>query len=201
MASIQKKGVVFLNQFPANHAFAQSQRINKQMKIKSIKVRKKDIQYKAVKNNDNGNEEGFGGECPEDSNPEFKSALQKLVIPVIEVMGLPKDYRDNMTITGFTMSYTEQDTPSMSIIFEKQIEKLGGKSKMFTCPFFRISKPADGESGDLEVEAKTAKMCHDAITEAKSYIAGNRAQLTMKAVTDALNATVDKGEDASLHLV
>lgn len=165
------------------------------MKIKKIQVRKSDIQYRAVKNNENGNEEGFGGECPEDSTPAFKNALQNLVIPVIEVMGLPKDYRENMTIIGFQLKYTEQGTRSMAIIFDKQIEKLGGKTKRFACPFFRIEKPGDGESGDLEVEAKTAKLCMDAITEAKEYIMGRRAQMTFKEIADATNAQFSDREN------
>lgn len=173
------------------------------MNLKSIRNNAKNIYFVADYNVDTENVEAkeerkiTAHEMP---NPEFGEALQALTTVVVDVMSFPKDYVTGMAIAGFSISYTKQGTKSMQIIFDKALDKIGGKTHRMSTPMFRIDMPADGEDGSVEIDKKSVKACANALREAELYAKGSRSQMTFDQHLEEVKAMTPKSDDGQEEL-
>jgi hypothetical protein len=169
------------------------------MQLKKIKQNTKDITY-AAKFDTNGVGYDRSEKLPEMPTAAFGQSLQALTSVVVEVLGLEPVYTDGMVIEGFSVSHTKNGTQSMQIDFLKMHDGLVNKTHPQKTMMFRIEDPADGDSGIMEVTKKSATFCHQAIIEAKSYIRGDRAQMTFEQFAEE-NGALAKAEDETLSLL
>lgn len=112
----------------------------------------------------------------EEPLPELIKAFDNLKDVFIAIMELPKDYTEGLSISKITVSRTKHGTRSISLSAKKSLSANKGMLHAMNTPLVRIEKPADGESGDQEIETKHAKLVLTAIHEATRYANGERSQ-------------------------
>lgn len=152
------------------------------MNLKSIKVNKKSIVFQASYNkaSDEGENSINSTEertvtCPEAPLPEFTKAVNNLVAPAMTFLELPDDYKNGVTIVGFSIATTKKGTRSVSIIFDKHLDVIGTTTRLVT-PFVRIDKAVDGEQEKPVCAAPAKKKIAAAIAAAEAYAGGDRSQ-------------------------
>jgi hypothetical protein len=116
-----------------------------------------------------------------------------------EIMDVPADYTTGLSITKLTVIRTKGGTRSVAIRAKKELEVRRDYLHVIDSPFVQIDKPADGESGEVQIESKFVKLVCKAVQEAEKYARGERSQalLNLEAST-GINALADKGRELDL---
>lgn len=134
----------------------------------------------------------------EEPLPSLLKAFGALPPVFCEILELPAEYATGLSIYGFTISYTKQGTRSIKLRAKKQLESRSEFLHPLDAPMIQIDKPADGESGEVQIkDAKLLKLVIKAIQEAEKYANGERSQaiLGFDQAKAALQATANKGQD------
>jgi hypothetical protein len=179
----------------------QNQHPNNTMQLKSLSIGRKAIKFVRVLNPDSDDDtvstEEHAVTAKEAPLPELHEAFSKLPQVVCSIMGWPQDFAAEMIVTKLSMSYTKHETRSVAFVFNVPIYAVGGHRHTMDSPFVRIDKPADGESGDLEVTEEQAELIETAIREAERYAKGERSQqvIDFETASKGLNALADLGRD------
>lgn len=129
--------------------------------------------------------------------PELTNAFAKLGPVFCEILELEPSWANGLSINRVSISYTKAGTRSVKFFATKQLECRKDFLHRIDCPFVQIDKPADGESGQIDVEDKKhLKTINDAIKQAERYANGERSQqlLNFDDAKKALQATADLGQ-------
>lgn len=130
--------------------------------------------------------------------PELPSAFGALPPVFCEIMELPAEYATGLSITGITISHTKQGTRSVKLHAKKQLETRTDFLHPISSPMIQIDKPAEGESGDVQLkDKKKLNALNKAIKEAERYADGKRSQklLDFSTAKAALQSTADAGQE------
>lgn len=125
--------------------------------------------------------------CKEAPLKSFDDALAALSDVVLNIMGLPRNWEEEITIKSMAVSYTKKGTRSVQITFDKfysSVEKTKGEKT----PFFQIDNAADGEDGRMQCAKKHSGLVVTMIAEAEKYASGERQQQLLP---------LDKPDDAN----
>lgn len=128
--------------------------------------------------------------------PELSNAFAKLSPVFCEILEVEPGWSDGLTITRIGISYTKAGTRSVRFRATKQLECRRDYLHKIDSPMVQIDKPADGESGEVQVEKKHVTLILKAIHEAERYAKGERSQslLNFDEAKAALQATADLGK-------
>ena len=171
------------------------------MQLKSLSIGRKAIKFVRVLNPDSDDDtvstEEHAVTAKEAPLPELSEAFSRLPKVVCSIMGWPQDYAAEMIVNKLSMSYTKHETRSVAFVFNVPIYTVGGFRHTMDSPFVRIDKPADGESGDLEVTYEQAELIEAAIREAERYAKGERSQqvIDFETASKGINAIADLGRE------
>ena len=105
-------------------------------------------------------------------------------------------WADGLSISRIAISYTKAGTRSVRFKCTRQLECRKDFLWKFDTPMVQIDKPADGESGQIDVaDKKHLELIFKAILEAERYANGERSQslLNFDDAKAALQATADIG--------
>lgn len=130
--------------------------------------------------------------------PELTTAFAKLAPVFCEIMEVEPTWADGLNVTRLSISYTKAGTRSVRFRATKQLECRKDYLHKIDSPMVQIDKPADGESGEVDItDKKHVKLVLDAIRQAERYANGERSQtlLNFDEAKAALQATADKGKD------
>lgn len=116
--------------------------------------------------------------CKEAPLSSFDEALQNLKEVAITILGAPRSWLKDITITGLSISHTKRGTRSLVIRFDRFYQSVE-KTKAEATPMFQIDNPSDGEEGRPNVVKMHAEMCAVMIAEAERYAAGERQQVLL----------------------
>lgn len=132
-------------------------------------------------------------EMPLDS---FNKAIDGLKKVFIDVLELPTDYIEGLTITSMSIRRTKLGTRSVILGATKQLECRRDFLHKISTPCFQVDPAADGESGGIEIEKKLANIVTKAIHESERYMGGERSQqlLDFDQSKAALQATANLGK-------
>lgn len=129
--------------------------------------------------------------------PELTAAFGKLPPVFCEILELPADYQTGISIYKMAISRTKAGTRSVKLWAKKQLESRTDYLHTMFTPVVQIDKPADGESGEVQVkDKKHVALLLKALHEAERYAKGERSQqiLNFNEAKAALNATADQGQ-------
>lgn len=134
-------------------------------------------------------------EAPNPELPEAFSNLAPIVCRILETSG---EWVEGLSVFKLRLSHTKHGTRSVSFKFKKAINATGGMLHSLETPFVRIDKPADGESGDIEVSLDEKRDIERAIQECLRYANGERSQqiLDMETASQGINALAELGRKA-----
>ena len=106
------------------------------------------------------------------------------------IMEVPADYSTGLSITKITVTTTKGGTRSIKLRGKKQLDTRTGLLHPIDTPFVQIDKPADGESGEIQLDKKLVTLVCKALKEAEGYASGKRSQqlLNLDEDKEALNA-------------
>ena len=128
--------------------------------------------------------------------PELSSAFDRLGPVFCNILEVEPSWADGLSVTRITISYTKAGTRSVKFRATKQLECRKDFLHVVDAPFVQIDKPADGESGQIDIEDKKhLKLVIEAIKQAERYANGERSQslLNFNDAKAALQATADIG--------
>lgn len=175
------------------------------MELKKFTIGKKSMDFSALINftNNEGKEakEMRNVSAYEEPLPALGSAFADLRQVLASSWDIPdaENYSDRVTVHGITISHTKAGTRSVIIRGKVQLDSRKDYLHPFISPMMQIDKPADGESGDVEVrDPKHLKAIFKAIKEAEGYADGSKRSqklLDFSEAKAALQATADKGQD------
>lgn len=172
------------------------------MELKKFSLGTKAIKFAIVLNPETTDENVATEErsvvAHEEPLPSLPKAFGALPPVFCEILELPAEYATGLSIYGFTISYTKQGTRSIKLRAKKQLESRTEFLHPMDAPMIQIDKPADGESGEIQIkDSKLLKLVIKAIQEAEKYANGDRSQaiLGFDQAKAALQATADKGQD------
>ena len=129
--------------------------------------------------------------------PELTNAFAALNAVFCDVMEFEPIYKDGLNVTRIGISYTKAGTRSIRMKATKQLECRKDFLHKMDCPMIQIDPPADGESGQVDIEdKKLLKLVMKAIKAAEDYANGKRSQtlLNFDDAKAALQATADVGK-------
>jgi len=172
------------------------------MDLKFLSIGRKAITF-GVTVNPNPEDEGVATEertivAHEAPLPELTSSFAKLAAVFCEIMEFDPSYADGLNVTRIGLSYTKQGTRSIRFRATKQLECRRDYLHKMDCPMVQIDKPAEGESGEVDLkDKKHVKLVTAAIKAAEDYANGKRSQtlLNFDEAKAGLQALADKGKD------
>jgi hypothetical protein len=143
------------------------------------------IEYKKANPSRPDDQDKFKLESKEAPRPEFNTALQGLEPHILEILQLPSDYGDAMTVTGLSIT---ESSGIRKIILKAKKELVDSNSP------FNISTPkkpdgviSEDAEGDDVLTDKALEAIDDLIDEAERYVRGERNQSMLD---------LDAGDDA-----
>ncbi|MCE5310474.1 MAG: hypothetical protein LLG20_22785 [Acidobacteriales bacterium] len=170
------------------------------MDLKFLSLGRKAINFGIVLNPDSDDETNATEErritAHEAPLPELSEAFAKLAPVVCEILELEPSWADGLSVTRIAISYTKAGTRSVKFKCTKQLECRKDYLWKLDTPMCQVDKPADGESGQIDIEDKKhLKLVLNAIKEAERYAKGERSQqlLNFDEAKAALQATADIG--------
>jgi len=173
------------------------------MQLNSIILGRKAITFVALYNRESEDPHNATEErkvvAPEAPLPELNTDFAALSPVICRIMEFPKEYATGMSVFKMAISRTKQGTRSVAFKFKKALDAIGGEMHTLETPFIRIEKPADGESGRMEVTPDEQDLIYEAMAEAMRYAEGDRSQAILSLedakAKEGLNALADKGRD------
>ena len=170
------------------------------MDLKFLSIGRKAIHFGIVLNPDSGDETAATEErrivAHEAPLPELTDSFAKLAPVVCEMLETEKGWADGMNITRIAISHTKAGTRSVRFKCTRQLECRKDFLWTFETPMVQVDKPADGESGQIDIsDKKHLKLVLEAIKQAERYAKGERSQalLNFDEAKAALQATADIG--------
>jgi len=132
--------------------------------------------------------------------PELTDAFGKLGAVFCEILELPSDYATGLTVNRIQVTRTKGGTRSVCFRATKQLDIRTDYLHTLTTPFVQIDKPAEGESGEIQVESKHVKAIVKALNECERYAEGERSQqlLSFDKDKEALNAQFQNKDQTEL---
>lgn len=131
--------------------------------------------------------------------PELTNAYSKLAAVLCEINEWPAEYAAGLIVHRITVSTTKHGTRSVKLFAKKQLEKRRDYLHPFTSPYCQIDEPADGESGQIDID-NTAhlEIVLEALEQAERYANGERSQqlLGFDDGVTGINALAEKGRNA-----
>lgn len=126
----------------------------------------------------------------------FNKAFEALVPVATTILETDDQWQHGVTVEKLTISRTKQGTRSVQLRITKQLDSRSDMLHRIQTPFVQIDKPADGESGEVQVTPPHQKAICKAILEAEAYASGKRSQQTLDFDTakKGLQALADKGK-------
>ena len=172
------------------------------MELKFLSIGRKAITF-GVTVNGNPEDETVASEertimAHEAPLPELTNAFAKLAPVVCEIIEVDQSWADGLNISRIAISYTKAGTRSVRFKCTKQLECRKDFLWKLDTPMVQIDKPADGESGEVDItDKKHMKLVLDAIKQAERYANGERSQslLNFDEAKAALQATADQGQE------
>jgi len=171
------------------------------MQLNSISIDAKSVIMRVVANKESGDESNDLIEskitAKEEPLPSLTKAWAALPAVFCEIMELPKEYTEGLTITRMAIRRTKQGTRSVILHATKQLECRSEFLHEISCPCVQVDKAADGESGAVQLEKKLCTAILKAIHESERYLSGDRSQtlLNFDEAKAGLQAVADKGKD------
>lgn len=169
------------------------------MDLKFLSIGRKDITF-GITVNPNGGDEAATEErtivAHEAPLPELTNAFAALSAVFCEILELEPIYADGLSVTRIGISYTKAGTRSIRMRATKQLNCRKDYLHKMDCPMVQIDSPADGESGQIDIEDKNhIAAIMTAINRAEDYANGKRSQtlLDFDDAKAALQATADIG--------
>lgn len=170
------------------------------MQLKYLNLSRKAINFGVVVNADsqdsNVSSEERDVTAHEAPLPELSDAFSALAPVVCAICEFAPDYMDGLSVSKLTISTTKAGTRSVKFKATKQLECRKDFLWKIETPMVQIDKPADGESGQIDIEDKKhLKLVLTAIKEAERYANGERSQqlLNFDEAKAALQETADIG--------
>ena len=169
------------------------------MELKSLSVGRKAIIFNVTINPESTDDTAAVEErritAHEAPLPELTAAFQKLGPIFCDILELPVDYASGLNVDRITVTRTKGGTRSVAFRATKQLDVRTDYLHTLTTPYVQIDKPADGESGDVQVEKKHVNAIVKALNECERYANGERSQqlLYFDEAKAALQATADVG--------
>lgn len=171
------------------------------MQLNSLSIGRKAIKFNVTMNAGNTDESVpteersvTAHEAPLDSLPAAFGQLPPVFCKILE---LPAEWATGLSITKILISRTKLGTRSVKFWGKKQLETRRDFLHLVTTPVIQIDNPADGESGEIQLNDKAMiDLILVAIHEAEQYAGGKRSQklLDFDEAKAALNATADVGQ-------
>ncbi|MFT3992419.1 MAG: hypothetical protein QM680_13525 [Luteolibacter sp.] len=169
------------------------------MQLNFLSVNRKAIHFGITLNANNENDAAeerrvVAHEAP---LPELTNAFAELGKVMCDICEWPADYVSGLSVFRLTISYTKHGTRSVKFKATKQLNCRREFLHKLDSPMVQIDKPADGESGEIQLDAKSVALVAIAIKEAERYAKGERSQtlLNFDEAKAALQATADLGQD------
>lgn len=169
------------------------------MELKSLSIGRKAIKFRIILNPDSDDDTVATEErqitAHEAPLPELSEAFAKLAPIFCDILEVERGWADGLTVTRLIISHTKAGTRSVKFRATKQLECRKDFLHVVDSPMIQIDKPADGESGEIQVEKKHVELIAKAIHEAERYAKGERSQtlLDFDEAKAALQATADIG--------
>lgn len=128
--------------------------------------------------------------------PELVNAYAKLAPVFCEILELEPSWADGLSIYRMSISHTKAGTRSVRFYATKQLECRRDFLHKVQSPMVQIDKPADGESGEVQLDKKMIALVSKAIKAAEDYANGKRSQslLNFDEAKAALQATAEIGQ-------
>ncbi len=164
---------------------------------------RKNIRFKITLNSDNDDVEVDGEErsiiAHEKPLPALDKALSALRVFFAVSLEIPEPetYAETVLVHGIAITRTKAGTRSIILLAKKELSTRRSSLLKMQSPLLQIDRPADGESGEIEIEPKYLKLVTKLITECEKYSQGERAQgrLDFDEDAEALNAVAAQGKD------
>lgn len=112
--------------------------------------------------------------------PEFDAALQALAEDVCEILELPEDYINGITVTGVSFSYSSGVMGA--VITAKKTLKDSNSPFNLNTPFKPSKVYNEGAPEDNLLSSDTVAKLEYLMTQAEYYIEGRRAQIRLEEV-------------------
>lgn len=170
---------------------------NEKMELQYLSIDRKAIHFGVKVNVGNDSTEERQIVAHEAPLPELAASFAKLSKVFCQVMELDEGYEDGLAVFRLSISYTKAGTRSVRLRATKQLECRRDYLHKIEAPMVQIDKPAEGESGEIQIEKKSVALVAKAIHEAERYANGERSQslLNFDEAKAALQATADQGKD------
>lgn len=172
------------------------------MDLKFISIGRKAITFGVIVNPNPTNDTAATEErtiiAHEAPLPELVTSFAKLSPVVCEILEVEPAWADGLSVFRLTISTTKAGTRSVKFRATKQLECRKDYLHKIDIPFVQIDKPADGESGQIDIaDKKHLKLVLEAIKQAERYANGERSQalLNFDEAKAALQATADQGQE------
>ncbi len=126
----------------------------------------------------------------------FTKAFDALRPVATNILETEDQWQHGVTVEKLTISRTKHGTRSVKLRLTKQLDSRTDLLHRIDTPFVQVDKPADGESGEVQVEPKHQKAILKAIQEAEAYADGKRSQslFSFEDAKKTLQATADIGQ-------
>lgn len=172
------------------------------MQLRNLSIGRKAIKFSVTLNPESDDETVATEErsitAHEAPLPELTAAFAKLSPVFCDILEVEPAWADGLSIIRIAISYTKAGTRSVKFRATKQLECRKDYLHVIDAPFVQIDAPADGESGEVDIEDKKhLKLITNAILQAERYAQGERSQqlINFDDAKAALNAVADKGKD------
>lgn len=168
------------------------------MELQYLSIGRKSVQFCVVvnPNSQEDAEEERKITAHEAPLPELSAAYDKLGKVFCEIMELPEDYQEGLSVYRISISYTKAGTRSVRFWATKQLDCRRDFLHKIESPMVQIDKPEDGESGEVQIDKKHVDLVTKAIHEAERYANGERSQqlLNFDEAKAALQSVADIGK-------
>jgi hypothetical protein len=170
------------------------------MQLNSIAIDNKSVIMRVTANKDTDDTNDLVESkitAKEEPLPSLTKAWAALPAVFCEIMELPPEYTEGLTITRLAIRRTKQGTRSVILHATKQLECRSEFLHEISAPCVQVDKAADGESGAVQIEKKMCTAITKVIHESERYLAGERSQtlLDFDQAKAGLQALADKGQD------
>jgi hypothetical protein len=174
------------------------------MELKYLSIGRKVVKFAVSTPVDPDNDSSPTEECSISSRQapliDLTNAFSKLAPIMCAICEWPQEYAEFLSVTRITISHTKAGTRSVKFTATKQLNCRRDFLHTFDSPMVQIDKPAEGESGEVQVDKKHSELIKKAIREAERYAKGERSK-TLLAIDEAdaaLQATADVGKNEDM---
>lgn len=121
--------------------------------------------------------------------PSFMKSLDALKPVVLSICGLPDEYAEDMTVSGFTLT----DKGMVTLQAKKSLPDASAPFNIAT-PLRFLDNPAEEGTYTPALELSAVSLISDAEEEAKSYVKGDRARGQLPLPEDETEDDAEEGD-------